>query len=1434
MDWYQQASLLNNTNKNMDKQSNAFFNPRVSSDVAPGVVASVVPLPLNADRMILPERFSLIERLVGRRFTWDAACNVSGDNALCRNFSSPANSFLSTDVSGQHVWINPPFTMISAFLQHYKRCKQRDPTRTSACILLPKWNGDWVKELAGMQMIKEFGIGSVLFSAPALHGSRRTMPGIPWPVQIWYDPPAVPEQPHVGKLLPDLTHMYLASVSRTSCRVMMDTGASHAYTGADYAARLGYKILPSKYDAVTLADGKTSAITGQVFLRMKFSGTSDRSTANKATDLITTVCCLVLPAMPENVDVILGDIWHKQHRTILDSEAGTCLVRRGMHSYKLKNATDIPEPPLNQQLISYAFRTLTEPVAPIVDIMSPSQFRRAMRKGQCAHAFVVKPEWVPNTQNPKPKPYTAPGTWVCAPKCTRAGSAAAHSNEQVIPQAEIDKVLAEYADVFAEPTAPGPALDEFNLGHTITLIPGTKPPYKPPYRMSPKEREACRTIIADLLKKGYIRPSTSPYGAPLFLVPKPGRPNEWRAVCDWRLLNKSTVRARMPTPNPLDIWERMAGKAVHSTIDLFSGFFQLKISEQDICKTAFTSPEGHFEWVVLAQGLCNSPATFQTVMTRVLAPYINQFAHVYCDDIGISSDTKESHLQHIRLVLQRLREYGLKARLDKCCWARPNVKFLGHIVGRDGIQMDPSKVDSVRTWPPPRNPSELRSFLGLTNYFRRFLQGYSSQVAPLNDLLHKDAKWAWTNRHEAAFTGVKMAITSAPVLATPDFEKPFEIISDASIVGTGGVLLQDGKPIAFRSSKLTPAERNYTTGEQELLAVFQALTEWRCYVEGAVGLTLITDHNPLTYLQSQQTLSRRQARILEFMSRFNYTWQYRPGRTNVADPLSRHPNFSTPKASSLPRLSALLAASKANTKRTKRDLPLSEQQVGDTLSQALLPALKAAFDKDTWFANHRNTRTLRLDPDSGLWHRKSAAGHDQIVVPNSEDIRAYIMRELHDAPMSGHQGQDRTQHAIERTFWWPCLARDVAEYVRTCDSCQRNKPRNTRPNGTLQPLPIPETKWESICMDYITHLPKTPRGHDAIAVFVDRLTKMVHLAPTTSDVTAEGTARLYVDHVVRLHGVPNTIITDRGSTFNNKFWQALQSILGTKHHMSTAYHAQTDGHAERANRVLEDMLRHYIAPTHTDWDLHLSLAAFACNNAYNSSIDSTPFYLNYGMHPRCPVTREFLAATKQASPVPAADSFADDMHKLLSRARAALQAAQQRQSRAYDSKHKPAEFKQGDMVLLSTENIQRSLRRQQAPGSTATKLLPKYIGPFKVEALVGKAAVRLALTQPYSRFHNVFHVSLVKLYKPGGRSQPPPPPLQLDDEGVPLYRVERIIGHLPEGASRKEVDKKGKYLVKWLGYGNEHNTYEPNKNFTDSVAQDEYWRYVSATSKARS
>ena len=330
---------------------------------------------------------------------------------------------------------------------------------------------------------------------------------------------------------------------------------------------------------------------------------------------------------------------------------------------------------------------------------------------------------------------------------------------------------------------------------------------------------------------------------------------------DYRALNKLTVKNRYPLPRIEDLFDMLQGAQYLSSLDLAQGYHQIRISEEDVPKTAFRTPMRHFEFRVLCFGLTNAPATFQSAMNAVFKPFIGRFVAVYLDDILIFSKTKEEHLAHLRLVLETLAKHKLYATISKCKFFQHELEYLGHLVGRDGLRVDPRKVQAVKEWPEPQNVHKLRSFLGLANYFRRFMEGYSTIVSPLTNLTKKDVQWDWSPKCQEAFEKVKTLLTEAPVLKLPDPDKPFEVICDASIVGVGAVLMQEGRPVAYESRKLSPAEVRYTTTDQGLLAVVHALQTWRCYLEGAKGgFKIITDHNPLTFFHSQPNLSRRQAR----------------------------------------------------------------------------------------------------------------------------------------------------------------------------------------------------------------------------------------------------------------------------------------------------------------------------------------------------------------------------------------------------------------------------------------------------------------------------------------------------------------------------------------------------------------------------------------------
>ena len=767
---------------------------------------------------------------------------------------------------------------------------------------------------------------------------------------------------------------------------------------------------------------------------------------------------------------------------------------------------------------------------------------------------------------------------------------------------EVKDILVEFQEVFPK-ELPAGLPPKRAVDHRIELLPGTEPPHRAPYRMSTQALDELKKQLKELTDNGYIQPSVSPFGAPVLFVPK--KDGGFRMCVDYRALNKSTIRNRYPLPRIDDLLDRLGGANFFTKIDLRSGYHQIRVHPDDVPKTAFRTRYGHFEFLVLPFGLTNAPATFMHLMHSIFREHLDTFVIIFLDDILVYSRTLEEHKKHVRKTLEILRNNKLYAKVTKCSFFQQEVDYLGHVVGINGVKPDPAKIKAIKEWKQPKNVKEIRSFLGLAGYYRRFIQDFARIATPLTNLTRKKTPYQWTSSEDAAFNELKTKLTEAPVLKTADPNRDYTVTCDGSDTAVGAVLSQvydsGDHPVAFESRKMNTAEVNYPTHERELLAVIHALRTWRHYLEGR-KFKVVTDHYALKYLMTQPHLSKRQARWLDMLAEFDFEVIHKPGKSNVvADALSRLYMVECLTISEVQVDSKLLRK-------------LEEEYAQDEESKAIFespdrhPRFKVLNQRIYWVDDDR----LRLYVPSG-------------------SLRAAVMEELHDARCSGHLGIKRTSDLVKRDFYWPTLESDVEEFVKSCDACQCNKPSNQRSAGLLQPLEIPKNRWERVSMDLITHLPKTRTGYDALLVVVDYGTKMVVLRPTTGTATAVDVAKVFVDSVVRVHGLPRSIVSDRDSKFTSHFWKEVFRNMGTTLAMSSGFHPQTDGQTERANRTVEEIMRAYVGRRHNDWDQRLSMVEFVYNNAVHSSTGFTPFYLCYGRHPVNPANLLAGAETRNVA-----------------------------------------------------------------------------------------------------------------------------------------------------------------------------------------------------------
>ncbi|XP_042032774.1 uncharacterized protein LOC121779504 [Salvia splendens] len=928
----------------------------------------------------------------------------------------------------------------------------------------------------------------------------------------------------------------------------------------------------------------------------------------------------------------------------------------------------------------------------------------------------------------------------------------------------IDAALRDFPEVFALPTGL-PPVRQFD--HRIHLLPHSKHVNVRPYRYPYFQKNEIEKQVKEMLDQGVIQRSHSPFSSPVLLVRK--KDGTFRFCIDYRALNKATVPDHFPIPTADELFDELGAARFFTKLDLRSGYHQIRMHEDDTYKTAFRTHDGHFEFLVMPFGLTNAPSTFQSAMNCIFQPLLRKSVIVFFDDILVYSPTVELHAAHLRQVLSTLADNQFFVKLSKCSFCSPTVDYLGHLITEGHLKADPAKIEAMVAWPTPSTVKQLRGFLGLTGYYRRFIARYAMIAAPLTELLKKEA-FCWSQAASASFDALKQAMTAAPVLRLPDFSSTFYLETDACDFGIGAVLMQEGHPLAFFSKKLGPRRRSASTYHKELYAIVEAVQKWRQYLLGR-EFVIRSDQKSLKELLQQVIQTPEQQLYVRKLMGYKFTIEYKSGAANrVADALSRRDEEVDADA-------ALLMA------------------VAHPMPDILTLLRKETATSPDLCVPRRKIESGEAEPRYTFCDGLIYCGR-RIYVSEKSPLRDALIYEHHSTPQAGHPGFDRTLRRLATQFFWPRMRSDVKIFVAACVDCQTTKYSTQKPSGLLQPLPIPTQVWEDVSMDFIVGLPLS-RGYTTIMVVVDRLSKYAHFAPLPARFDAMRVARLFIDTVVKHHGFPKTLVSDRDPIFLSDVWRDMLQLSGTSLHFSTAYHPQTDGQTEVRNRGLEQYLRSFTADRPTKWANFLPWAELALNCFHHEGLGTSPFRALYGREPPALIAVQPSAARTD----PEVADLIQQRGALLVDLRRNLEGAQQRMRDTANRHRRDVQFAVGDKVLLKLQQY----RQHSVARPLSAKLSRRFYGPFVITERIGPVAYRLQLPQG-ARIHDVFHVSLLKPFIEGA------PSVAIADlpadfvEGRVVVKPLRILDRRIALQGGSPVDQ---ILVEWPGSGVEGATWEP-------------------------
>ncbi|XP_057188755.1 interleukin-13 receptor subunit alpha-1 isoform X1 [Triplophysa rosa] len=955
-----------------------------------------------------------------------------------------------------------------------------------------------------------------------------------------------------------------------------------------------------------------------------------------------------------------------------------------------------------------------------------------------------------------------------------------------VQQKRLKDLLTSFSDVFSQHA------HDYGITSVVTHKIRTKddtPMSQRAYRTSPALKAEMHRQVEQLKAQDVVEDSDSPFSSPVVMVKK--KDNTYRFCVDYRKLNSVTVTDALPLPRVDDSLDALSGSQYFSTMDMSAGYWQVELDPQDRHKTAFTTGDGLYQFKVMPMGLKNSPPTFQRLMELVLRGLHWTKCVIYLDDIICMGKDFEDHLQNLTDILVRFREAGLKLNPRKCQFCKASVTYMAHVVSKDGLALDPAHSQRVRDWPTPQFPTEVRAFLGLCSYYRRFVQNYAFKAHPLYRLTHKEVPFEWTDDCAAAFRQLKDALTSPPVMAFPNFEKPFVLSTDASNVAIGAVLaqIQDGneRVVAYASHVLSPSERRWSTYDKELWAIIWSFRHFHHYLTNC-PFTIVTDHKPLVGLRKLKfdiDPTGRRGRWAMELDPFDWVIVHKDGKRHTnADAMSRIPVVpqttqeplkkavctQTDDLSIISQIAVSAGSSCTDCQvRTRPQICLTEGDVvRNNVSRVNLWHTSLCTDgKDIslyqredlglsqvydWVQNqerpslrrvHGKMRHLwwqfpRLGLNSGVLCRKArlAPGKPevyQVIIPDA--LISDTLHYLHGDPCSGHYSAERTLKRAQSLCFWPGMRKAIEEYCESCVACESRRNPVPQRRAPLQSI-MAVRPFQMVCTD-ITEMPVTSKGHRYVLVVQDHFTKYVNAYPM-ADQKAGTVAQLLCEQYIPEHGVPEELFSDQGRQYESEILHDICDRLKIKKKRTTPYHPRGNGMVERFNRTLKDQLAKVLFHREGEWDQYLPAVVLSFNATPHSSTGYSPFFLVHGREPRLPVHVHIDSPVGDTMETPQTYGNA-----LAGRMETVFQEVfnngvdQSLRREYYFNRHtKFQPFKVGDRVWMNDPTTQRK------------KLDPKWKGPYQVISVDMDGIIYTVLDQ--SRVNaepKVVHYDRLKPYR---------------------------------------------------------------------------------------